>query len=136
MAASNSRQPRVLSASNAVNDDGEATPPAEIETERPSKLRLIAFGISDRIYEREESKTLTIYLRSTCVNAEGKSKVYATPVGWCVRQYIEPRSEILDVILNREVKGPPCRDQDHRGGSLRWGGPDDDEYVFQDPFAD
>ena len=131
MAASNSRQPRPPPV------DDEPSPPAETEPEqRPSKLRLLAFGISDRIYEREESKTLMIYLRSTCLNAEGKHKVYATPIGWCLRQYIEPRSEILDVILHREVKGPPCRDQDHRGGSLRWGGPDDDEYVFQDPFAD
>jgi hypothetical protein len=134
-AAANSQTPRVSSASSAASDDGTASSTPENEPERPSKLRLIAFGISDRIYEREESKTLSIFLRSTAVNAEGKNKVHAVPIGWCLRQYVEQRSEILDVVLHREVKGPPCRDNDHRGGSLRWGGGDDDEYVFHDPFA-
>lgn len=119
-----------LSISSAASDDASEPSTAETDSDRGSKLRLIAFGISDRIYEREESKTLLIYLRSTSVTAEGKPKAYAAPIGWCLRQYVEPRSEVLDVVLHREVKGPPCREGEHRGGSLRWGGgPDDDEYV-------
>jgi len=73
-----------------------------------SKLRLIAFGISDKIYEREESSNQLLYLRSWAFDAEGKSKVYATPVGWCARRYLEPRSEILDFVLSRESR-LPCR---------------------------
>ena len=103
----------------------------EIEPERPSKLRLIAFGVSDVIYEREESKKLQIYYRSTSKTAEGKDKIHATPITWSLRQYVEPQSEVLDTVLFRDVKGPPCRENDHRSGSLRWGG-DDDEYESDD----
>lgn len=111
----------------AEAEDGSGELVLTEEPQPPSKLRLIAFGISDRIYEREESKTLQIFLRSTSINAEGKSKIHATPISWCLRQYVEPRSEVLDTVLFRDVKGPPCRENDPRSGSLRWGG-DDDEY--------
>ena len=109
----------------------DETSVSELEPERPSKLRLIAFGVSDVIYEREESKKLQIYYRSTSKTAEGKDKIHATPITWSLRQYVEPRSEVLDTVLFRDVKGPPCRENDHRSGSLRWGG-DDDEYASDD----
>ena len=67
---------------------------------RPSKLRLIAFGTSDRIYEREDSKNQIIYLNSSAINAEGKSVPHAVNLGWCLRQYVEPRSEVLDFVLH------------------------------------
>jgi hypothetical protein len=73
-----------------------------------SKLRLIAFGISDKIYEREDSQNQILYLRSSAFDAEGRSKIHATPVGWCARRYLEPRSEILDFVLARESR-LPCR---------------------------
>lgn len=85
----------------------------------PAKLRLIAFGISDKIYEREDSRNQLLYLRSTALDAEGKNKIYATPVGWCARRYLEPRSEVLDFVLGRETR-LPCRgergDMDARFG--------------------
>ena len=74
----------------------------------PSKLRLIAFGISDKIYEREESQNQILYLRSSALDAEGKSKIYATPVSWCARKYLESRSEVLDFVLSRETR-LPCK---------------------------
>ncbi|UJO21522.1 uncharacterized protein CLAFUR5_09121 [Fulvia fulva] len=90
----------------------------------PAKLRLIAFGTSDKIYEREDSKNQIIYIKSTCMDAEGKPKVYAAPVGWCSRQYVEPRSEVLDFVLHQSDRSnkPPCREQRETSA---WG--DDDE---------
>lgn len=90
----------------------------------PSRLRLIAFGTSEKIYEREDSKNQIIYLRSSCTDAEGKTKAYATPVSWCVRQFIEPRSEVLDFVLHQSDRSnkPPCREN---RDTTSWG--DDDE---------
>ena len=50
--------------------------------------------------------------------AEGSKIIYAAPVGWCARQYLEPRSEILDFVLSKEAR-LPCRgerDMDGRFG--------------------
>lgn len=90
------------------------------------KLRLIAFGISEKIYEREDPRNQLLYLRSTCQDALGASKIYATPIGWCLRQYVEGRSEVLDYVIHRETL-VPCRESVSgvRGG---WG--DDDEFEI------
>lgn len=85
---------------------GTETEPAKLLPR--SKLRLIAFGISDKVWEREESQNQVLYLRSSALDAEGKRKIYAAPVGWCARRYLEPRSEILDFVLSRESR-LPCR---------------------------
>jgi hypothetical protein len=79
-----------------------------IEILPPSKLRLIVFGISDKIYEREDSQNQILYLRSSANDAEGRSKIYAAPLGWCAKRFLEPRSEILDFVLSRESR-LPCR---------------------------
>lgn len=90
-----------------------------------SKLRLVAFGISDKIYEREDSRNQLLYLRSSAFDAEGGKIIYAAPVGWCARQYLEPRSEILDFVLSREAR-LPCRGE--RGDiDGRFGFPVDDD---------
>ncbi|KAK5115176.1 hypothetical protein LTR85_009934 [Meristemomyces frigidus] len=94
----------------------------------PSKLHLLGFGISDKIYEREDSKNQLLFLRSTCQDALGATKTYAAPIGWCLRQYVEPRSEVLDFVLHRETS-VPCRESGGTGGfgsSGRWGADDDD----------
>ena len=88
----------------------------------PSKLRIVAFGVSDKIYERQDSDNMIIFFRSTCYDARDKPQIYASRIGWCLRQYIEPRSEVLDFVLHRSNSGcrPPSRDQD-------WGEDDEDE---------
>jgi hypothetical protein len=87
-----------------------------IEILPPSKLRLVVFGISDKIHEREDSQTQLLYLRSSALDAEGKSKVYAAPLGWCARRYLEPRSEILDFVLSRGSRLPCKGDMESRFG--------------------
>jgi len=108
-------------AARSATDD-EITPAQSLQ---PSKLRLLAFGISDKIYEREDSKNQIIYLRSTAQSALGDTKAYAAPIGWCMRQYIEPRSEVLDFVLHRDSR-VPCRERD---GPTSWAG-DDDEFEI------
>lgn len=116
------------------DDDGDAS--AAIGTaavaakvagiaESPSRLRLLGFGTSDKIYEREDSRNQMLYLKSKAYDAEGRSQIFAAPVGWCLRQFIEPRSEVLDFVLHRSGERdsrPPCREFRDSGG---WG--DDDE---------
>jgi hypothetical protein len=82
----------------------------------PSRLRLVVFGISDKIYEREDSQTQILYLRSSAFDADGKSKVYAAPLGWCARRFLEPRSEILEFVLSRGSRLPCRGDMESRFG--------------------
>lgn len=92
----------------AQPDGGDATAEVSSPLLPRSSLRLIAFGISDKIYEREDSRNQLLYIRSSAFDAEGGKIIYAAPVGWCARQYLEPRSEILDFVLSREAR-LPCR---------------------------
>lgn len=110
-------------ASEDADGETEQPPPAEAVLS-PAKLRLIAFGTSDKIYEREDSKNQIIFLRSSCTDAEGQTKPYATPLTWCLRQFVESRSEILDFVLHLSERSnkPPCRE--HRD-TTTWG--DEDE---------
>ena len=82
----------------------------------PSKLRLVVFGISDKIYEREDSQTQVLYLRSSAFDADGKNRVYAAPLGWCARRFLEPRSEILEFVLSRGSRLPCRGDMESRFG--------------------
>ncbi|KAG9633867.1 hypothetical protein KCU64_g15634, partial [Aureobasidium melanogenum] len=71
-----------------------------------SCLKLVAFGVSDKITSRQDSNNQLIFLRSTLINADGKEETTAVPVGWALRQYIEPRSDVLDFELTRRPKMP------------------------------
>ncbi|PPJ57938.1 hypothetical protein CBER1_09716 [Cercospora berteroae] len=118
----------VVPAGNTPSQSDSATTPS-------SRLRLIAFGVSDRIYEREDSKNQIIFLKSFAADAEGKLRPHAVPIGWCLRQYIEPRSEVLDFVLHRSSDRdahPPVSDYLSGTGRLRhttggWGDERDDE---------
>ena len=120
---SHSNNPFLIHAEDDSSDAGDTTDPPP---SGPSKLHLIAFGISDKIYERVDSKNQILYLRSTCQDAEGRSKAYAAPISWCLRQYIVPHSDILDFVLHREAR-PPCSLETGFG----WNGADDDEYDIE-----
>ncbi|KAK3670613.1 hypothetical protein LTR78_009448 [Recurvomyces mirabilis] len=102
--------------------DAEAISSSSATTEtKPNKLRLLAFGISDKIYEREESKNQILYLRSSCKTALGEEKPYAAPITWNMRQFVEPRSEVLEFVLQRESR-VPCKDSPGTGSGLGMGG--------------
>ncbi|KAF2664515.1 hypothetical protein BT63DRAFT_379021 [Microthyrium microscopicum] len=76
---------------------------------RTSKLSVIAFGASDKVYDREDSKNQIIFVRGTQTDALGKTGPLAVQVGWCLRKFIEPRSEVLDFALARSSR-PPTRE--------------------------
>ena len=118
-AAKRTPSPPDSPALTAQPDDAEGTEAVSASLLPCSKLRLIAFGISDKIYEREDSRNQLLYIRSSALDAEGGKIIYAAPVGWCARQYLEPRSEVLDFVLSREAR-LPCRaergDMDGRFG--------------------
>lgn len=103
--------------------------PAEwrFDTRSTPKLRLVAFGVSDKIYERLESKAQTIYLRSTCRDAEGRTKLHAAPIGWCLKQFVEPVSDVLNTSLLRSAK-PPFSVMTARERGLSWD-PEDEDIV-------
>ena len=118
-AAKRTPSPPDSPALTAEPDDAEATEAVSTPLLPYSRLRLIAFGISDKIYEREDSRNQLLYIKSSAFDAEGGKITYAAPVGWLARQYLEPRSEILDFVLSREAR-LPCRgergDMDGRFG--------------------
>ena len=91
------------------------------------KLRLIAFGVSDRTYERQNTKMQIIYLRSTCRDAEARTKLHATPISWTLKQYVEPVSDVLNTSLLR-VPSPPFPVPEVRVRGLSWD-PEDDDIV-------
>jgi hypothetical protein len=104
-------------------------PPSPSPSPPSSKLRLLAFGTSDRIYEREDSPNQIIFLRSVALDADGHARPFATPVSWCVRQFLEPRSDVLDFVLVRSHDRdyhPPVSDYRDGvgggGGRVRAGG--------------
>lgn len=97
--------------------------------DRAGKLRLIAFGVNDKSFDREDSANQVIYLRSTCQDAEGKTWPHATPITWCLRRYVEGRSDVLDLSLMDRGVRPPCRENGGGPVGLSWGGADDDDDI-------
>jgi hypothetical protein len=84
-------------------------PPAPPPACRESKLAIIAFGSSDKVYDREDSKNQIIFVKGKQVDPFGAEKPLAVQVGWCLRKYVEPRSDVLDFSLARSCR-PPTRE--------------------------
>ena len=76
---------------------------------RSSKLAIIAFGASDKVYDREDSKNQIIFTKGKQIDAFGKELPLAVQVTWCLRKYVVPTSDILDFSLARSVL-PPTRE--------------------------
>ena len=110
------------------NADTGALLDADHPFARNGKLRLIAFGVNDKAFDREDSPNQIIYLRSTCVMSNGLTRPYASNISWCQRRYIEGRSDVLEYTLTDRSIRPPCRETDVRG-THSWGrtGDDDDD---------
>lgn len=74
------------------------------------KLTIIAFGSSDKVYDREDSKNQIIFVRGSAKDGFGADMgPLAVQTGWCLRKYVEPRSDVLDFALSRSVR-PPTRE--------------------------
>jgi hypothetical protein len=78
---------------------------------RASKLGIIAWGSSDKVYDREDSQNQIIFVKGKQVDPLGKEKFTAVQIGWCLRKFIDagPKSDVLDFSLSRSSK-PPTRE--------------------------
>lgn len=92
-----------------AQDIFEAFAEEAIKEGRRQELSVIAFGTSDKIYEREDSKTTIIFVKGTLLGPVGGATPAAVPIGWRLRKYVEPKSDILDFALSRITK-PPVKD--------------------------
>jgi len=91
-----------------------------------SKLTTIAFGTSDKIFERIDPKTCIVYMRGSLISPTTPNNPTnaAVPVSWSLRKYEESRSDVLDFALARAIR-PPCREG--IGGSSPLGGRGNDD---------
>ena len=81
------------------------------EHNRSSKLAIIAFGSSDKVYDREDSQNQIIFVKGKQVDPLGNETSTAIQIGWCLRKFVDagPKSDILDFSLSKSSK-PPARD--------------------------
>ncbi|EMD97033.1 hypothetical protein COCC4DRAFT_171346 [Bipolaris maydis ATCC 48331] len=80
------------------------------EQGRSSKLGLIAFGSSDKVYDREDSQNQIIFVKGRQIDPLGKETSTAVQIGWCLRKYVDAgdKSDVLDFSLTRSTR-PPTR---------------------------
>ncbi|KAF2422436.1 hypothetical protein EJ08DRAFT_640854 [Tothia fuscella] len=72
-------------------------------------LAVIAFGSSDKVYDREDSKNQIIYVKGRQYDMFGVESPLAVQIGWCLRKFVEKRSGVLDFALARSCR-PPTRE--------------------------
>jgi hypothetical protein len=78
---------------------------------RNSKLAVIAYGVSDKVYDREDSQNQIIFVKGKQIDPLGTERSTAVQIGWCLRKFVDagPKSGILDFSLSRSSR-PPTRD--------------------------
>ncbi|KAF2134539.1 hypothetical protein P153DRAFT_371903 [Dothidotthia symphoricarpi CBS 119687] len=83
-----------------------------IDHTRSSKLAIIAFGSSDKVYDREDSQTQIIFVKGRQVDPLGNERSTAVQIGWCLRKYVDAgsKSDILDFALSHTSR-PPARSE-------------------------
>lgn len=96
-------------ASQTADDDDTPSLSAHASStstpERARKLNLVAFGTSDRDYDRDERTQMAIFARGTQIHPiSGKATTLATKIGWNERRWWEPDSDVLDWALQRGGK--------------------------------
>lgn len=81
------------------------------EQQRASKLVIIAFGSSDKVFERVDSQNQIIFVKGKQVDPLGREKATAIQISWCLRKYVDggPKSDVLDFSLSRSTR-PPAQD--------------------------
>ncbi|KAF2835195.1 hypothetical protein M501DRAFT_942665 [Patellaria atrata CBS 101060] len=79
-----------------------------------TRLAVLAFGVSDKVYDREDSKNQLIFIKGTTRDTLGRERTAAVRCSWCQKKYVEPRSDILDFSLSRTTRMPVRED----GGSV------------------
>ncbi|KAF2711697.1 hypothetical protein K504DRAFT_480645 [Pleomassaria siparia CBS 279.74] len=55
---------------------------------RSSRLAIIAFGSSDKVYDREDSQNQIIFVKGKQIDPLGNETSTAVQIGWCLRQFV------------------------------------------------
>lgn len=78
---------------------------------RSSKLAIIAFGASDRVYDREDSENQIIFVKGRQIDPLGNETSSAVQIGWCLRKFVDAgvKSDVLDFSLSHSSR-PPAED--------------------------
>ncbi|KAF1361900.1 hypothetical protein EJ07DRAFT_164371 [Lizonia empirigonia] len=76
--------------------------------DRNSKLAIVAFGASDRVYDREDSENQIIFVKGRQTDPLGNEKSTAVQIGWCLRKFVDAgaKSDVLDFSLSHTSKPP------------------------------
>lgn len=79
--------------------------------DRSSKLAIVAFGASDRVYDREDSENQIIFVKGRQLDPLGNEKSTAVQIGWCLRKFVDAgaKSDVLDFSLSQSSR-PPTED--------------------------
>ncbi|KAH6643988.1 hypothetical protein C7974DRAFT_12134 [Boeremia exigua] len=79
--------------------------------DRSSKLAVIAFGASDRVYDREDSENQFIFVKGRQTDPLGNERSTAVQIGWCLRKFVDAgvKSDVLDFSLSHSSR-PPTED--------------------------
>lgn len=85
---------------------------------RSSKLAVIAYGASDKVYDRQDSQNQIIFVKGKQIDPLGNERSTAVQIGWCLRKFVDagPKSDILDFLLSRTSR-PPTRGSSSSGDS-------------------
>lgn len=82
-------------------------------SKRSSKLAIIAWGSSDKVYDRDDSQNQIIFMKGKQVDALGAESALAVQMSWCLRRYTDAgmggKSDVLDFALSRSTR-PPTRE--------------------------
>lgn len=101
------------SIANAIRRAAEAPETPSDPTEprwTTSKLRVIAFGISDKVFDRDDSQSIFVFVRGQSLDPlGGVPKVQALKIDMQLRKFYEPRTDILEVPLSSQPP-PPIRE--------------------------
>ncbi|KAF9696841.1 hypothetical protein EKO04_005300 [Ascochyta lentis] len=78
---------------------------------RNSRLAIVAFGASDRVYDREDSENHIIFVKGRQTDPLGNEKSTAVQIGWCLRKFVDAgaKSDVLDFSLSHTSR-PPTED--------------------------
>ncbi|KAF2195479.1 hypothetical protein K469DRAFT_722705 [Zopfia rhizophila CBS 207.26] len=79
------------------------------EHRRTSRLAIIAFGSSDKVYDREDSQNQIIFVKGKQVDPLGKEKPMAIQIGWCLRKF----SMVGASSMSSQYPPPPQPEESH-----------------------
>ncbi|KAF1979442.1 hypothetical protein BU23DRAFT_445818 [Bimuria novae-zelandiae CBS 107.79] len=82
------------------------------EQNRPSKLAIIAWGSSDKVYDREDSQNQIIFVKGKQFDPLGNEQFTAVQIGWCLRN-TPPVKTRARIMSSQQYPPPPGSEEPH-----------------------